>query len=51
MQARIQSGTRRNRAFEAPEVIRAFTALERQLATPSGDTRAAVPARRGPCRN
>ena len=42
---------RRNRAFEAPEVIRAFTALERQLASPSGDTRTAPPARRVPRRN
>ena len=29
---------RRNRAFEAPELIDAFTALERQLASPAGDT-------------
>ncbi|HEX9529057.1 MAG TPA: hypothetical protein VF951_16280, partial [Streptosporangiaceae bacterium] len=29
---------RRNRAFEAPDVIEAFTALERQLASPGGDT-------------
>lgn len=29
---------RRNRAFEAPELINAFTALERQLASPEGDT-------------
>ncbi len=42
---------RRNRAFEAPEVIEAFTALERQLASPSGDTRISVPARRVPRRN
>ncbi len=42
---------RRNRAFEAPEVIRAFTALERQLASPTGDTRAAPPARRVPRHN
>ena len=28
---------RRNRAFEAPELIEAFTALERQLASPEGD--------------
>ena len=42
---------RRNRAFEAPEMIRAFTALERQLASPSGDTRTAPPARRVPRRN
>ncbi len=30
---------RRNRAFEAPDVIAAFIALERQLASPTGDTR------------
>ena len=30
---------RRNRAFEAKEVIDAFTSLERQLASPEGDTR------------
>jgi Fic family protein len=41
---------RRNRAFEAPEVIRAFTDLERRLASPSGDTRTAPPARRVPRR-
>jgi DNA-binding Lrp family transcriptional regulator len=29
---------RRNRAFEAPELIDAFTALERQLASPDADT-------------
>jgi hypothetical protein len=29
---------RRNRAFEAVEVIDAFTALERQLASPRGNT-------------
>jgi len=42
---------RRNRAFEAPEVIRAFTDLERRLASPSGDTRTAPPIRRVPRRN
>ncbi len=36
---------RRNRAFEAPELIEAFTALERQLASPGGDTRVSGPAR------
>ena len=36
---------RRNRAFEAPELIEAFTALERQLASPEGDTRVSGPAR------
>lgn len=41
---------RRNRAFEAPEVIDAFTALERQLASPEGDTRTSEPARRVPRR-
>ncbi|MFN8036762.1 MAG: Fic family protein [Acidimicrobiia bacterium] len=41
----------RNRAFEAPELIRAFTELERQLASPTGDTRAAPPSRRVPHRS
>jgi Fic family protein len=36
---------RRNRAFEAPELIAAFTALERQLASPGGDTRSNQPSR------
>lgn len=36
---------RRNRAFEAPEIIAAFTALERQLASPEGDTRTSQPVR------
>jgi Fic family protein len=38
----------RNRAFEAPELIRTFTDLERQLASPTGDTRSAAPMRRVP---
>ena len=42
---------RRNRAFEAPEVIEEFTALERQLASPRGDTRTSEPARRAPRRS
>jgi Fic family protein len=42
---------RRNRAFEAPEVISAFTDLERRLPSPTGDTRTAPPARRVPRRN
>lgn len=53
-EAKVLSQTtvgRRNRAFEAPEVIRAFTDLERRLASPSGDTRTAPPARRVPRRN
>jgi Fic family protein len=41
---------RRNRAFEAPEVIEEFTALERQLASPGGDTWTSEPARRVPRR-
>jgi Fic family protein len=41
---------RRNRAFEAPEIIEAFTALERRLASPEGDTRTSVPVRRVPRR-
>ena len=41
---------RRNRAFEAPELIDLFTALERQLASPAGDTLIADPARRVPDR-
>lgn len=41
---------RRNRAFEAPELIEAFTALERQLASPEGDTRVSGPVRAVPRR-
>jgi hypothetical protein len=41
---------RRNRAFEAPEVIAAFTAMERQLASPEGDTRTREPVRTVPRR-
>jgi hypothetical protein len=41
---------RRNRAFEAAEIIAAFTDLERQLASPAGDTRKAAPTRRVPHR-
>ncbi|MCY4076344.1 MAG: Fic family protein [Acidobacteria bacterium] len=41
---------RRNRAFEAPELIEAFTALERRLASPRGDTRVSAPVRRVPRR-
>ena len=37
---------RRNRAYEAPELIDAFTAFERRLASPEGDTRVSAPARR-----
>jgi Fic family protein len=41
---------RRNRAFEAPDIIEEFTALERQLASPEGDTRTSKPSRRVPRR-
>jgi Fic family protein len=41
---------RRNRAFEAPELLDAFNDLERQLASPEGDTRHSPPARRVPYR-
>ncbi|HTU11692.1 MAG TPA: Fic family protein [Allosphingosinicella sp.] len=36
---------KRNRAFEAKEVIDAFTSLERQLASPEGDTHTSPPSR------
>jgi Fic family protein len=36
---------RRNRAYEAADVISAFTDLERQLASPEGDTLTSKPAR------
>ena len=39
---------RRNRAFEAPELIEAFTTLERQLASPEGDTLVSEPIRSVP---
>jgi Fic family protein len=41
---------RRNRAFEAPDVIAAFTDLERQLGSPEGDTRSSAPVRHVPHR-
>jgi hypothetical protein len=41
---------RRNRAFEARDVIDAFTDLERRLASPTGDTRVSPPERRVPYR-
>ncbi|HEY6327362.1 MAG TPA: Fic family protein, partial [Candidatus Cybelea sp.] len=44
------SAGRRNRAFEAPELISAFTDFERGLASPTGDARVAPPARRVPRR-
>lgn len=41
---------RRNRAFEAPDLIEAFNGLERQLASPTGDTRSSDPSRPVPAR-
>ncbi|HEX4188821.1 MAG TPA: Fic family protein [Solirubrobacteraceae bacterium] len=41
---------RRNRAYEAPEIIDAFNDLERQLASPAGDTRSSRPSRPVPRR-
>jgi hypothetical protein len=41
---------RRNRAFEATDLIDAFTALERQLASPEADTLTSPPARKVPYR-
>jgi Fic family protein len=41
---------RRNRAFEAVDLIEAFTDLERQLASPAGDTVHSPPERRVPQR-
>ncbi|MGH3439409.1 MAG: Fic family protein [Sciscionella sp.] len=41
---------RRNRAFEAPEIVDAFSDLERQLASPDGNTRISEPSRRVPYR-
>lgn len=40
----------RNRAYEASEIIEAFTDLERQLASPVADTRTSPPARTVPRR-
>jgi hypothetical protein len=39
---------RRNRAFEAPDIITAFAHFGRQLASPSGNTRDSKPVRRVP---
>lgn len=41
---------RRNRAFEAPDIITAFTDLERQLASPEGNTHVSPPVRAVPRR-
>ena len=41
---------KRNRGFEATDLINAFTALERQLASPDADTLVSPPARSVPAR-
>ena len=41
---------RRNRAFETPAIVDAFTDLERQLASPAAHTRVARPSRPVPAR-
>jgi hypothetical protein len=41
---------RRNRTFEAREVVDAFTSLERQLSSPAGNTRVEKPVRPVPAR-
>jgi Fic family protein len=41
---------KRNRAFEAKEIINAFSDLERQLASPESDTRSSEPSRKVPPR-
>ncbi len=41
---------RRNRAFEASEIVDGFMDLERKLASPTGDTRSAPPVRNVPRR-
>lgn len=41
---------RRNRAFEAADLIDALTVLERRLASPEGETRSSAPSRRVPQR-
>lgn len=41
---------RRYRAFESPDILQAFTDLERRLASPGGDTRSSPPARPSPRR-
>jgi hypothetical protein len=41
---------RRNRGFEAPALIDAFTALERRLASPDSDTLSSPPSHAVPRR-
>jgi Fic family protein len=46
----MRAGRRRRQVFEAREIIAAFTALERQLGSPAGDTRIESPVRPVPAR-
>ncbi|HET9096640.1 MAG TPA: Fic family protein [Candidatus Baltobacteraceae bacterium] len=46
----IDLGRRRKQIYEAREIIDVFTALERQLASPAGDTKIEPPTRRVPSR-
>jgi Fic family protein len=46
----VELGRQRNQIFEARDIIGLFTALERQLASPAGDTRVEPPTRPVPSR-
>lgn len=46
----MRADRKRGQVYEANEIIAAFTALERQLASPAGDTRLELPARPVPAR-
>jgi hypothetical protein len=46
----VDAGVRRNRAFEAADIITAFADVHRQLASPEGDIRTSEPVRRVPPR-
>lgn len=43
-------GRERDRVYEAPDVLESFTALERALASPTGNTAMAPPNRPAPSR-
>jgi Fic family protein len=46
----VNIGKSRNRAFEVPSIIEAFTDFERGLASPTGNTRSSPPTRSVPAR-
>ncbi len=48
--SQLNLGKNRNRAFEVPAVIEAFTDFERRLASPTGDTKRSPPVRTVPAR-